>query len=154
MKKIRNLLFIAVILITIGCREDNPNEIYYPFQNESWERFNILSFELQVEKADKPYEIVFFARHNQDFPYNSLDFNMVMNTPSGEERIKEYRLKVKNHAGKFLGSCEDEICETTVKLKKEIYINKSGLLIIDLENLTPRMKTPGLLGVGIRLEKR
>ena len=154
MKNIRNLLFITLILATIGCREDNPNEIYYPFQSESWQRFNILSFELQVEKADKPYEVVFFARHNLDFPYRSLDFNMVMNTPSGEERIKEYRLKVKNPAGKLLGKCENEICEVMVVLKKEIYFNKSGLLVIELENLTPRMKTPGLLGVGIRLEKR
>ncbi len=154
MKKIRNLLFIVVILATIGCQEDNPDEIYYPFQNKIWQRFNILSLELPVEKADKPYKIVFFARHNQDFPYNTLDFNMIMNTPSGEERIKDYRLKVKTRAGELLGSCENKICETTVVLKKEIYISKSGLLVIELENLTPRMETPGLLGIGIRLEER
>ena len=154
MKKIFSLLLIAVILATIGCREDNPNEIYYPFQNEIWQRFNILSFELPVEKADKPYKIMLFARHNQDFPYKALDFNMVMNTPSGEERINEYRLKVKNRAGEFLGSCENEICEAAIILKKEIYITKSGLLLIELENLTPRIETPGLLGVGVRLEKR
>ena len=154
MKIIRSLLFITLILTAIGCREDNPNEIYYPFESESWQRFNILSFEHQVEKGDKPYEVVFFARHNKDFPYHTLDFNMVMNTPSGEERINEYRLKVKNRAGQFLGHCEEEICEVTIVLKKEIYFNKSGLLIIELENLTPRMKTPGLLGVGVRIEKR
>ncbi len=154
MKKILTLLFIAVILSTIGCQEDSPNEIYYPFNNEIWQRFNILSFELSIEKADKPYKIVLFARHNKDFPFKALDFNMVMNTPSGEERINEYRLKVKNRAGEFLGSCENEICEATIVLKKEIYITKSGLLLIELENLTPRLETPGLLGVGVRLEKR
>jgi len=154
MKIIKHLLFITLIFVAIGCRDDNPNEIYYPFQSESWQRFNILEFELQVEESEEAYEVVFFARHNQDFLYHSLDFNMVMNTPSGEERINEYKLKVKNRAGQLLGRCEDEICEVTIVLKKEIYFNKSGLLVIELENLTPRMETPGLLGVGIRIEKR
>ena len=154
MKTIRNLIFIAFILVVIGCQEDQPNEVYYQFQNATWQRFNILGFEIQVEESDEPYKIIFFARHNQDFPYQALDFNMVMNTPSGEERINEYRLKVKSRAGKLLGNCDEEICEVAIVLKKEIYFNKSGLLVVDLENLTPRMETPGLLGVGVRIEKR
>ena len=55
---------------------------------------------------------------------------------------------------KFLGGCDLEICEANIVLKNELYINKEGMLLIELENLIPRMETPGLLGVGIRLQQK
>jgi len=147
-------IFISILAIFIlGCEQEKPNEIYYPFQDNTWQRFNILAFEIPVERSERPYEIIFFARHNKDFQFRNLDFNMVMNTPSGEERINEYRLKIKNSEGELLGSCDDGLCESSMVLKKTIYINQSGMLLLELENLTPKMKTPGLAGVGVRLQE-
>jgi gliding motility-associated lipoprotein GldH len=136
-----------------GCRHKDPDGIYYPFKTHAWQRFNILKFELPVKRSEKPYTLVFFARHNEEYPYKSLDFSMIMNTPSGEERIREFQLMIRDADDKFLGTCEMEICEATIVLKKELYINKEGVLLIELENLIPRMETPGLLGVGIRMKQ-
>jgi hypothetical protein len=36
-------------------------------------------------------------------------------------------------------------------LKREIRIEKPGILKIEIENLTPQITTDGVLGVGIRL---
>ncbi|MFH1295931.1 MAG: hypothetical protein ABIJ04_01490 [Bacteroidota bacterium] len=152
MKKIHLLIYLIILFMWTGCQPDQPNEVYYPFPNQVWQRFNILSFEIPVEQAETPYKIVFFARHNHDFPYKSLDFNMIMNTPSGEERIREFQMKIMDAEGKFLGSCDEGFCDVTIVLKNELYINKTGVLLIELENLIPRIETPGLLGVGIRVE--
>ncbi|NQV03793.1 MAG: hypothetical protein HQ542_14175 [Bacteroidia bacterium] len=152
MKQFNYLFFLFILILWTGCQQDNPNEVYYPFQNQTWQRFNILSFELPVNQSETPYKIVFFAKHNREFPYKSLDFNLIMNTPSGEERIREFQLKIRDNKEKLLRSCEEDYCEASIVLKKELYINKEGMLLIELENLIPRMETPGLLGVGIRLE--
>ncbi|MBE0647032.1 MAG: hypothetical protein IH596_04530 [Bacteroidales bacterium] len=152
MKQVNVLFFLLGMILLTGCRQTDPDGIYYPFKNHVWQRFNILKFEIPVKQSDKPYTVVFFARHNAEFPYKSLDFNMVMNTPSGEERIREFQLLIRDKDDAFLGDCELEICETTLVLKKDLSINKDGMLMVELENLIPRMETPGLLGVGIRLQ--
>ncbi len=153
MKRINGLILLLGLILLSGCRQDDPDGIYYPFKNHVWQRFNILKFELPVKQSEKPYTLVFFARHNQDYLYKSLDFSMVMNTPSGEERIRELQLMIRDADDNFLGNCDMEICEATVVLNKELYINKDGVLLVELENLIPRMETPGLLGVGIRIKQ-
>lgn len=153
MKRMNYLVFLLGLILLTGCRQENPDGFYYPFKNHSWQRFNILKFEIPVKPSDHPITVVFFARHNQDFPYQSLDFNMIMNTPSGEERIREFQLNIRNDDDKVISDCEKGICEASLALKKDLYINKEGILLIELENLIPRMETPGLLGVGIRIRK-
>lgn len=152
MNKMKYLFLLLGIIILTGCRQDDPDGVYYPFKNRVWERFNILRFEIPVKKASDPCSVILFARYNQDFPYKSLDFHMVMNTPSGEERIREFQLKIRDTDNKFMGECANDICEVRLILKKELYINKEGMLLVELENLIPRMETPGLLGIGIRIE--
>jgi len=146
---------ISLILFAFlpACQPDHPNEVYYPFRDQVWQRFNILSFELPVESSETPYRVLFFARHTREFPYQSLDFQMILRTPSGEERIREFQLSVRDSKEKFLGDWDGEQCEVSIILNRELVINKSGLLVIELENLIPRIETPGLLGVGIRLEQ-
>lgn len=153
MKRLNALFILFSLILLSGCRQDDTEGIYYPFKNRIWERFNILKFEIPAKPSDKPYSVVLFARYNKDFPYRSLDFNMIMTTPSGEERIREFQLPIKDDQDRFLGTCDLEICEAKLVLKKEIYINKEGLLVVELENLIPRMETPGLLGIGVRLQR-
>ena len=153
MRLFRCITFVS-LLIGGGCSQEDASDVFYPFKNHSWSRFNILSFEIPVKQTDRPYQVIFYIRHNKDFPFDFLDFNMVMNTPSGEERINEYHLETKDKKGSFLGKCKGEVCEISMELKKELYISTEGNLIIELENLNPRLETPGLLGVGIRLVER
>lgn len=154
MKYLNHFILIPALILFSGCRQDDPDGVYYPFKEHSWQRFNILKFELPVKQSERPYKVVFFARYDQDFPYPSLDFNMVMNTPTGEERISEFQLKIKDADDHFLGTCDQGIYEGSVILNKELYLNKGGMLLIEVENLIPKMETPGLLGVGIRLQKK
>ncbi|MFH1161011.1 MAG: hypothetical protein V1733_08695 [bacterium] len=145
-------LFILSLLLLSNCKPDPAREVYHPFPNQSWQRFNILRFEIPVEKSETPRNIVFYARYNQTFPYQALNFNMIMRLPSGEERVREYQLAMKNKSDQVLGTYIGEECETSLFLKKELFITKEGMLEITLENLTPRVETPGLLGVGIRIQ--
>jgi gliding motility-associated lipoprotein GldH len=144
------LLFIAAIT---GCRSDNATRVYHRFPDRTWYRFNILQFEVPVKGNGEPVNVVFFASLGRDYPFDSLAFNMVMKTPSGEERIKECSIHVKDRSGKFLGTFTGDSCEMSLMLKKDLVPANDGILSVELENLVPRMRTVGLNGVGIRLEK-
>lgn len=147
-----NLSFVLLALLVIsGCRWNQNETIYHPFADQMWDRFEKVSLEVPVKQSNHPVKVLFFARHTPDFPFRFLDFHMVMKTPSGEERINEYSLKIKDRNGQFLGSFQGDSCERVIPLKNELYINSDGVLRIEVENLTPRIKTPGLLGIGIRI---
>jgi gliding motility-associated lipoprotein GldH len=137
-----------------GCTRPGSGEIreYISFENNSWYRFRILSFNLPIEKPGKTYDIHFYAYYTQEFEFENLDFNMIMKTPSGEERIREYQVKIRNRDGSFTNECKSDSCEATVVLKSELSITRSGILRIELENLIPRMEINGLKGVGILLK--
>jgi gliding motility-associated lipoprotein GldH len=124
--------------------------VYHKFKNQSWSRFDHLQFEIPVEAKQATYDVVFFIHFTKDYEYDFLDFNMIMTTPSGEERIKEYHLNIKGKEGNFLGQWTQDSCELSIPLKREIQLTQ-GKLILQLENLIPRPETKGLLGVGIRL---
>lgn len=152
MKTSRYIILFLLLGLT-GCASRETSEIYFSFRENTWYRFNKLDFLVPVEKTDDPMDVVMYVLHNEEFPFRSLDFHMIMNTPSGEERIKEYHLVMRDTTGKLTGTPEEDHFITTMILKKELHFMKAGTLEIELENIIPRMKTPGLIGIGIRLEK-
>jgi gliding motility-associated lipoprotein GldH len=145
-----SILFL-ILVFGYSCNKQNINELYYKFPDKTWARFNLLSFEIPIKNIEKPYDVYLFARFTPDYQYNILDFNMVMNTPAGEERIYEYQMKVKSNAGKYFIECDKDSCIGNILLKRDLYLSKAGILKIEIENLTPRLVTEGVIGVGIRM---
>jgi gliding motility-associated lipoprotein GldH len=142
-----------IVLLGYGCNSHKTSELYHKFPDKTWARFNLLSFEIPLQKIEQPYDVFLFARFASDFQYNSLDFNMIMNTSTGEERIHEYQMAVKSKAGRFKGECKNDSCEGIILLQKQLLLSKPGILKIEIENLNPRMVTEGVIGVGIRIEQ-
>jgi gliding motility-associated lipoprotein GldH len=148
------LLFLSMVLFCVqGCRKSETKELYHKFPDRTWARFNILSFEIPVEKTEKPFNVYLFVRFSKEFQYEYLEFNMNMITSAGEERTHVYKLDVRSKAGAFLGACKDDSCQGTILLKRELRLSKPGILKIEIENLTPRLITEGVLGAGIRMEQ-
>jgi gliding motility-associated lipoprotein GldH len=154
MKKIFPYTGLVMLVLLSSCSNDKDYVIYHRFPKHAWYRYNILQFEIPVERSEKAYDVIFFTRHTKDYPFDNLDFNMIMTTPSGEERIKEYHFVIKRKDGGFTGECTKDSCMASIPLKNEIYFPAKGILKIEIETLVPRVEIPGILGVGIRLHRR
>lgn len=145
-----NCYFIFLIIIS-GCVNRERTDWYHPFLDKSWERFEILRFEIPINETGKYYDISLFAYLTKAFEFNDLAFNMVMETPSGEERINEYQLPYRADNGDLLQPCNNDSCFTQIILKQKLKISKPGKLLLEIENLTPRLRSEGVCGVGIRV---
>lgn len=144
-------IICLVMLFGNACTRNNTNELYYKLPDRAWARFNLLRFEIPVNEVEKSWDVILFARFTPDYQYRTLDFNMILNTATGEERINEYQMPVKSAEGTFLFNCASDSCEGVVLLKRQLYLSKAGILKIEIENLTPRLVTEGVIGVGVRL---
>jgi gliding motility-associated lipoprotein GldH len=139
-----------VLFIVSGCSDNNDIVIYKKFPDQTWSRFDILHFGIPVSIPENNYDVFLFVHHTKEFEFDNLDFNMIMATPSGEERIKEYQMDIRRKDGLFIGQCNKDSCEVSIALKKDLKLTK-GILNLEIENLVPRLQTKGLLGIGIRL---
>jgi gliding motility-associated lipoprotein GldH len=152
MKKTLILSSFLFIIFLSGCHKNNDIVQYHKFNNRIWNRFEKITFDIPILDIEKRYNVYFFAHHTKDYEYDNLEFNMIMNTPSGEERIKEYKFLLKDKTGGFTGNCTSDSCESIIPLKKGLKLEKKGMLRIEIEVLVPHLEINYLLGVGIRLE--
>jgi gliding motility-associated lipoprotein GldH len=150
MKRTSFAFFLLLIFTFAGCTGKKDYVIYYPFKNQAWDRFNFLRFEIPITKPTGVYNVDLFLFHNSSFEFDDLDFHMVMTTPSGEERIREYNLKMRRKDGGFTGNWIKDSCEVTIPLKQELTLTE-GTMVIELENVVPRLQVKGLRGLGIRV---
>ena len=134
------MILPVMVFLGSGCGKKEARELYHRFPEKAWARFNLLSFEIPVEKANT-YDIYLFAQFANSYPYETLNFNMIMNTPAGEERINEYKMQVRSASGNFCIECSHDSCMGTVLLKKQINIARPGTLKIEIENLAIQLDT-------------
>jgi gliding motility-associated lipoprotein GldH len=144
-------LWSLLLFVVYGCSDNNDVMVYQKFKDQTWSRFDLLHFNIPVKAAEKNYDVFLFIHHTAEYEFDNLDFNMIMTTPSGEERIKEYHMDIRRKDGGFIGQCSKDSCEVSVALKKGLKLTK-GILNLEIENLVPRMQIKGLLGLGIRLQ--
>jgi gliding motility-associated lipoprotein GldH len=150
MRRYLTKMSLLFLLTLAGCSGKQDYVIYYPFRNQTWDRFNFLRFEIPIEKPAGVYNVDLFIHHTSAYEFDDLDFHMVMTTPSGEERIKEYSMKIRRKDGGFTGKCTPDSCEVSIPLKQELTLSP-GTMVIELENVVPRLQVRGLLGLGIRV---
>jgi gliding motility-associated lipoprotein GldH len=144
-------LWSLLLFVVFGCSDNKEVMVYHKFKDQTWSRFDLLHFDIPVNAPEKNHDVSLFIHHTADYEFDNLDFNMIMTTPSGEERIKEYHIDIRRKDGGFIGQCTKDSCEVSVVLKKGLKLTK-GILILEIENLVPRMQIKGLLGLGIRLQ--
>lgn len=141
----------TILLFFAGCSANQPVELYHHFPDGLWERRNILSFEIPVEKDNRVVDVILIGILTPAFEWEKLNVNMTMKTPSGEERINEYSLKVKSPDGAFLGDMNDGNYHYTLPLKKRLNLSEKGVLVVQIENLVPRLHADGVSGIGIKV---
>ena len=149
----RTVLIYSILFLFIleGCKKNNEIIRYHKFNDRIWNRYDKIMFDIPVLDVDQRYDVYFYANHTRDYEFDNLEFNMVMTTPSGEERIKDYLFLLKDKTGGFTGTCYRDSCTASIALKKGLRLDKKGMLRIEIETLVPRLQINALLGIGIRM---
>jgi len=151
----KTMLLLAVVgFLAAACDTNKPISQTHKFKNGVWERFEFLNFELPVENSKAPFDISVDLRFTSEFPAESLYINVVMTTPSGEERIKDYNLTLKDRDGNFLGTKTDGVYRLSVPIRKGIRFNEAGICKFEIENLMPKYVTSGIVEFGITVEEK
>ena len=146
------LLSMAMFLLT-SCSNQKVFEEYNKFDNFSWNRFDIVKFEVDFENTETDYDIYINIRHLPEYPYTFFNFNFTINTPSGEMRTSDYEIDLFNKKGERLSECLGDYCDLKIPLRNGFRFSEPGTAIFEIENRMTKLETPGVMEVGLIIEK-
>ena len=146
------MIYILIFLIS-ACNNNIDYNNFKKFNNNSWNRFSELNFEFPVNKSGNGFNIYLLIKFDKSFSYDKLLINTAFYTPSGEERFTKYDIKVKDKNGEFIGEKKDNKIEMKFPLRKDFRFSKDGICKLDVENRMTKIETPGIIGIGIIIEK-
>lgn len=158
--KIRLCSFKLLLIVLTGlsfslvsCRNDKIFEQYQKMDKQSWNRFNILKFEIPVNNTQSSVDIILAIRHLPEFQVTELPINMTIYMPSGEMRSAEDVLNFTEKSGESRSECLGDLCDITFNLREDFTFSETGTVRIEIENKWPKVELPGILEVGLIARK-
>lgn len=153
MRQIIVLFLIPFLVIPFACNKNDRQCQFVSFDNQAWKRFEKQKFGFPVINTSASFDIKLILRHNDDYPFDNLYINVVMEMPGGEERILEQDFRVRDALGNFLSNDRNGYRELSFYLFKGLHFSGKGVCSMEIENLIPKMEIPGILELGVCLQK-
>lgn len=121
---------------------------YYRFDNITWDRFNILIFDVNVEKGQL-LDFDLLLRHHTLYPYDYLDVNITFYTPSGASLSRDYHFDLKDENGNWKAEGLGDLWDIDLSIRKEMSFSKNGVCKVRIENKMTKVKIPGIVEIGM-----
>jgi gliding motility-associated lipoprotein GldH len=147
------ILLFSFMAIFFSCVSHIEFEQYKKFEKQSWNRFNIIKFEVPVDDTKNAFDITLVIRHLPEFKIKELPVNVTFYMPSGEIRSVEHIIKFTDNAGESLSECLGDLCDLSFMLREGFIFPDKGTVRVEIENKWPRLELPGILEVGLVLQK-
>ena len=151
-KQILSFFFLLTFVSLISCKQGPVYEQYLKMKDSIWDRFSMKIFEIPIVEAGKNYDISLTVRNTAKFQYDKLPVYVILTTPSGEERMREISLPIREN-GKMLGEPKANSFEVKTVLWKEINLADKGKCKISIENIIPKIQTEGIDEIGVVVTK-
>jgi gliding motility-associated lipoprotein GldH len=151
MKKLNYFLLISLLAFA-ACKSEPVYQNIHEMKGNTWSRFDNQTFEIPITETDKSYAIFLTMKLTVDFPYDEFPLFATLKTPAGEERTKEINFKLRDYIKTGDKSVIDSLYYE-FPLWKELLISDKGKCTLTIENIIPKIETPGIKSVGILVKK-
>jgi gliding motility-associated lipoprotein GldH len=151
MKKL-NIYMLISFLAFAACKPEPVYQKSNEMKGNTWSRFDNQTFEIPIAETGKSYAILLTMKLTPDFPYDEFPVFATLKTPAGEERTKEFNLKLRDYIKTGDKSVNDSLY-FEFPLWKELFISDKGKCTLTIENIIPKIETPGIKSVGILVKK-
>jgi gliding motility-associated lipoprotein GldH len=153
----RIFISIGVVgLLLCCCDSKRVYEDNHEFASRSWKIAEPVQFEFQISDPSKKYNVLLNIRNSLDYPYARIfvNYDLCRQDSSTLEKkmIGEYLFDQKT--GRPFGTSGiGDIYDHQFPLIKNYAFDKAGLYKIKLNQFMRLDTIPGILAVGIRVEK-
>jgi len=152
MKKLVFFLIFGTI-ICASCDSTKIYEKHIDIERITWNRFDIKTFDVDIRDISFTYDFYIAIRHHTDIPIPFLNLRFTMYTPSGETRIMEQKIVLKDKEGKLQGNGLGELWDVLHLAREDFQFTEKGICTIEVSSTMSKADLPGILQVGLIVKK-
>jgi gliding motility-associated lipoprotein GldH len=145
----------AILILLVGCDSKRVFEDNVEFRDRNWKITQPVQFEFQIADSSKKYNVLMNIRNSLDYPYARIFVNYDLkkdSTQLNKKMISEYLFDQKT--GKPFGTSGiGDIYDHQFQILKNYSFEKVGVYKIRLEQFMRMDTIPGIIAIGIRVEK-
>jgi len=145
------LVYLSLLFI-MAC---DPNQVYENFESipdNTWEYAFKPSFEVEIKDTTVLHNMFITVRHTNWYPYTNLYVFIVTTYPSGETKKDRVKLALGNEKDWF-GKGMGDIWDIMIPIQEKMYFPEVGKYKFELEQNMREEKIPGIMDIGIRIER-
>jgi gliding motility-associated lipoprotein GldH len=150
----RLLPLFLMILFLSSCQNNKVFEQRHNFDDMKWNRFKSITFEFDIKDTESKYDIMMMLRHHTVYAEPDLRLTLALYTPSGERRLKDVILPIRNADGSFRSSGMGDLWDLEQVAFSGYSFNEKGHYKLEIENRMDKFDTPGVMEFGIKIVKR
>ncbi|MFC2176613.1 gliding motility lipoprotein GldH [Bacteroidota bacterium] len=148
-----NLALVTVMVMLLsacgyGLLFDKNKEI----PNKTWERSNLLRFDVEVEDSLASYDFYLNIRNEGTYPYSNLYMFINTTFPNGKSARDTVECILANASGRWLGNGLGDIWDNKILFKKNIRFPNTGIYKFEFEHGMRTKDLPSIIDVGMCIE--
>ena len=132
------------MIIMASCNSGKIYEKYYDIDRITWNRFDLKTFEVDIEDISTAYDFYVVIRHHTYFPLPSITIRFTINTPSGEMRTMKQEIILKDEEGNLLGDGMGDLWDVTHLAREAFQFNEKGICTVEVSSAMSKDTTPSL----------
>jgi len=149
----RIIFFLFLIVTATSCNKDRIFEKNHDFNNNTWSKTEIVTFEADIEDVESEYDIYLSVRNASFYPFANVIMGLTIETPAGESRMMQHELMVKNTDGSFRGEGLGDIYDISIPVFKNMLFKDKGKYKFIIDNRMHLVEMPGIMSVGLIIQK-
>ncbi|HOX83345.1 MAG TPA: gliding motility lipoprotein GldH [Chryseolinea sp.] len=151
-----SLWSIALLFFLAGCDSNRVYEQYHDFDNSFWAVSETPEFEFTIDQSGEKYNLYCNIRNSSDYPNARFFFTYYFQDSAGTVLQKELRTELlfDSKTGKPFGSSGvGDIYDHQFNILENYQFSHPGKFKVKFEQFTRTDTLPGILAVGLRVEK-
>jgi gliding motility-associated lipoprotein GldH len=153
MKKLCPFLMLFLIVF-ISCDSKKIYEKYFDNERITWNRFDEKTFQFEIEDISATYDFYIAIRHHTEVPFKYISTKFTLYTPSGEVRMLEQKIILKDNDGKLLGEGMGDLWDVIRPVREDFEFTEPGICRVEISSTMPQADLPGIMQVGLVVRKR
>jgi gliding motility-associated lipoprotein GldH len=149
----RFALLLSVVVLIESCDNKMVFEENLKINNSNWDVSQPLTFNVNIVDTTVYYNMYINVRNSNNYKFSNLYLFMHTAWPTGQSEVDTLQMILAKADGRWLGSGLGDIYENQIPLKQNFKFYRSGKYRFTLEQAMRLNPLPGILDVGIRIEK-
>ena len=149
---------VTIIAITIGLIACQSNGQVFEEHKElspklEWLKKDAREFQVPINDSGINYDLSLSFRYVTGYQYQSVNVKVTETSPSGNETVKEYELKVKDSKGDYIGDVAYDIWDSKHLIEPNKAYKETGIYSYRIEQNMADDPLDFVMEIGILLNK-